>query len=153
MSLSRDTIVGALILCLCALLWYVTTTFETDPLGMVGGMPATHMPRILLGLIASLSTLLIVQGLISGGDQLGPLPPWQVWATAALLGGIAVIFPTIGVPIAFFVVCTALPLLWGARNLIGITIFALAVPTAIYLIFRVLLGLRLPMGPLSAFGL
>ena len=52
MTVSFDIAAGALILALAAYLWHVTTTFDSDPLGLEQGMPATLMPRLVLGVIA-----------------------------------------------------------------------------------------------------
>lgn len=153
MKLSRDLVAGGLILLLSAFLWWMTTTFDSDPLGMAQGMPATHMPRLVLAIIAILTLLMMLQSVLKGGEPIGDIPPWQVPATAALLGLAAVLFAQLGVPLVFFGVCLLLPLMWGARNLAAIISFAVAVPVAIYIVFRLLLGLRLPMGPLTAIGL
>lgn len=153
MKLTRDLVAGGLILGLSAFLWWMTTTFDSDPLGMAQGMPATHMPRLILGVIAVLTVLMMLQNVWNGGEALGDVPPWQVPATAALLGLAAVLFPQLGVPLVFFCICLGLPLMWGARNLPVILIFACGVPVAIYIVFKLLLGLRLPMGPLAALGL
>lgn len=153
MKLSRDLVAGSVILLLSAFLWWVTTTFDSDPLGMAQGMPATHMPRLILSVIVLLTILMMLQSVLSGGDAIGALPPWQMPATAALLGLAAILFTQLGVPLVFFGVCLALPLLWGARNRAVILLFAVSVPVAIYIVFKLLLGLRLPMGPLAALGL
>ena len=153
MNFPRDMVTGILILLVTASLFYLTTTFETDPLGMTQGMPATKMPRLVLGLIAGLTILMMVQGFIADPSPSLETIPKSVWRTMAMLGGISMTFTTIGLPIAFFGVCIGLPLIWGSRNYAGIVLFALGVPAAIYVIFKILLGLRLPMGPLSALGL
>ncbi|WP_136440935.1 tripartite tricarboxylate transporter TctB family protein [Pacificoceanicola onchidii] len=153
MRLSRDLVAGGLILLLSAFLWWVTTTFDSDPLGMAQGMPATHMPRLILGVIAALTVLMILQSLSKGGEALGGLPPWQMPATAAVLGLAALLFTSLGVPLVFFGVCLTLPIMWGTRKYAAVAAFAVGVPVAIYIVFKLLLGLRLPMGPLAALGL
>ena len=153
MKLTRDFVAGGMILALSAFLWWVTTTFDSDPLGMAQGMPATMMPRLVIAVIAVLTILMMLQNLLKGGEALGAIPPWQVPATAALLGVAALMFSSLGVPLVFFAVCFVLPLMWGARNIPVILLFAAGVPIAIYIIFKLILGLRLPMGPLAAFGL
>lgn len=149
MSLPKDLMPGCLILVLCAGLFFVTTTFDSDPLGAAQGMPATHMPRLVLGVIAALAVLMIVQGLRNGEKGAVAMPPWKMWATAGLLAAAAIAVPFLGVPLAFFLVCALLPVLWGARNFGLIAAFAVAVPVSIYVVFQILLGLRLPLGPLS----
>ena len=153
MRLSRDVVAGGLILLLCLFLWQVTTNFDSDPLGMAQGMPATHMPRLVLAIIAGLTVLMVIQSLLKGGEAIGGLPPWQMPATAGVLGLAAILFPALGVPLVFFCVCVTLPIMWGKRNFGAVLIFAVSVPIAIYFVFKLLLGLRLPMGPLAAFGL
>lgn len=153
MKLSRDLVAGGLILVLSAYLWWVTTTFDSDPLGMAQGMPATHMPRLILGVIAGLTVLMVLQSLAKGGEALGGLPPWQMPATAGVLALAAILFTSFGVPLVFFCVCVVLPIMWGTRNYGAVLAFAVGVPVAIYIVFKLLLGLRLPMGPLAALGL
>ncbi|WP_419906698.1 tripartite tricarboxylate transporter TctB family protein [Hoeflea sp.] len=150
MTFPKDLLPGTIILALCAILFYVTTTFDSDPLGAAQGMPATHMPRLVLGAIAFLTLVMMVQGFRSGQTREGDAPPWKMWATAAMLALTAVLFPVIGVPLAFFLVCIALPVLWGARDIRHVAAFAVAVPVAIYVVFQILLGLRLPLGPLAS---
>lgn len=153
MKLSRDLVAGGLILVLLAFLWWVTTTFDSDPLGMAQGMPATRMPRLILGVIAVLTVLMILQSLAKGGEAISGLPPWEMPATAAVLALAAFLFTQLGVPLVFFCVCVVLPIMWGTRNYGAVMAFAVGVPVAIYIVFKLLLGLRLPMGPLAALGL
>lgn len=153
MKLSRDLVASGLILVLSAFLWWVTTNFDSDPLGMAQGMPATHMPRLILAVIAALTVIMVLQSLAKGGDAIGGMPPWQMPATTGVLGLAAILFPQLGVPLVFFCVCIILPLMWGIRNFGAVLVFAAGVPIAIYIVFKLLLGLRLPMGPLAAFGL
>ncbi|MCV0426926.1 MAG: tripartite tricarboxylate transporter TctB family protein [Roseibium sp.] len=149
MRLPKDLVSGSVILVLCAALFHITTTFDSDPLGAAQGMPATHMPRLVLTVIALLTVIMIVQGLRSDDRKVVENPPWKMWGTAGLLSLTAISLPIVGVPLSFFAVCIALPLLWGARDLKVIGIFAVAVPVAIYVLFQLLLGLRLPLGPLA----
>lgn len=154
MRLTRDTVTTGLILAVAGFLWHQTTLFDTDPLGMNSGMPATYMPRLVLAIIVLLTALMLVQSLISGkGETIGNVPPWQVGATAILLAVSALLFTKLGVPLVFFGVCFAMPVLWGARNYRAIALFAVSIPVVIYIVFKLLLGLRLPMGPLSSIGL
>ncbi|AQS50135.1 tripartite tricarboxylate transporter TctB family protein [Thioclava nitratireducens] len=153
MSLSRDSVTGILLLVICALLWYATTTFDSDPMGMTTGMPATEMPRLVIGVIAMLSLALTVQGLSPKNKTRFGAVAWQVPVTAIILGAIAVLLSTIGLPLGFFIVCTVIPILWGSRRYVAIVLFALATPIAIYVIFQLLLSVRLPLGPLAALGL
>ena len=152
MSVPKDLVPSVVILVVCAALYYVTTTFDSDPLGMAQGMPATHMPRLVLTVIAGLAVLMLIQGIRAGSAEETASPPWRMWATAGILAAAAVLFPTIGVPLAFFGVCVAIPILWGARRYAVVAAFAAAVPIAIFVVFQTLLGLRLPLGPLSALG-
>lgn len=154
MRVTRDMVTTGIILVIAGFLWHQTTLFDTDPLGMNSGMPATYMPRLVLTVIILLTVLMLVQSLISGtGEAIGNAPPWQVGATAILLAVSAMLFTALGVPLVFFGVCFVMPVLWGARNYGAIALFAVSVPVVIYIVFKLLLGLRLPMGPLSGFGL
>lgn len=152
-KLSRDIIAGGIILALTAFLWGVTTTFDSDPLGLEQGMPATYMPRLILAVIAGLAAIVIIKALTKKGEPIGKMPAWQMPATATFLALAAAMFPKLGVPIVFFIVCLVMPVMWGKKNYITVVIFAVSMPVAIYIIFKLILGLRLPMGPLSALGL
>ena len=149
MSLPKDFVIGLILLAICGWMFYLTTGFETDLLGLAGGMSAKTMPRLVLGSIACLAVLMIVQGARAGRGKPMGMPPWKMWATAGVLAVAAMSFETVGVPLAFFAVCVAVPVLWGARNKVAVGVFAVALPAAIYLVFQGLLGLRLPLGPLS----
>ena len=149
MRLPKDLVPGSVILILCAALFHITTTFDSDPLGAAQGMPATHMPRLVLTVIAVLTLIMMAQGLRSGEKNVMVSPPAKMWGTAGLLALTAISFPIIGVPLSFFAICVALPLLWGAHDIRAIGLFAVAVPVAIYVLFQMLLGLRLPLGPLA----
>ena len=149
MRLPQDLPAGGLILFICVWLYYETTKFDHDPLGMAQGMSATHMPRLVISVIAVLTVIMIVQAIVSRSSDNLKLPHWKIFATAIIMGLAAVLFVPAGVPLTFLVICIVLPLLWGARNVPGIILFALGLPAAIYLVFQVLLGLRLPAGPLG----
>lgn len=153
MSFTRDSVAGTVLLVLCAALWYATTSFDSDPMGMITGMPATAMPRLVIGVIAILSLVLTVQGMAKDNDSRFGAVAWQVPVTAVFLGIVAVSLSTIGLPIGFFLVCSILPVLWGDRRYGPILIFALAMPAAIYIVFQLLLSVQLPLGPLGALGL
>lgn len=153
MTIPKDLATGLVVLAVCGALYTLTTQFDTDPLGMTQGMPATMMPRLILAVISSLSVLMIIQGLRATREQGIALPPWQMWATAGVLALCALLFVPLGVPLTFFSVCIIIPILWGARNYRAVMTFALALPIAILVVFQGLLGLRLPLGPLSGLGL
>lgn len=153
MAFSRDVVTGVVVLVIVLILSYVTTTFDVDALGGTQGMPATKMPRLVLGLIAGLSVFLIVQSLLSEQRVKYSAVSGTVWLTMGLLGAISIGFSYLGLIIAFFMVCVGLPLAWGSRNYKAILAFAFSVPVVIYIIFKIVLGLRLPMGPLAALGL
>lgn len=153
MRLTRDFVAGTIILGLSAFLWWITTTFDSDPLGMAQGMPATHMPRLILSVIVVLTVLMMVQNAMNGGEEIGGVPPWQMPTTVVILGLAAILFTRLGVPLVFFAICIAIPIVWGSTKYKAIIVFAACIPIAIYVVFKLLLGLRLPMGPLATLGL
>lgn len=150
MSTPKDMLAGLVILVVCGYLFFLTTRFESDLFGMVQGMPATLMPRLLLGVIVFLTLIMLVQGYRAGAATALPLPPWRMWATVAILAAATILFEVIGVPLAFLAVCVIVPILWGARSYLRVGVFAVLLPLAIYIVFQQLLGLRLPLGPLAA---
>ena len=149
MQLPKDLAISLIIWTICLWLFYLTTQFDSDPLGLAQGMPATHMPRLVLAVIAALVLLMLIQGVRGGAAAKLSAPPVKMWLTTGILALAATMLASLGLLLVFFAVCLSLPILWGARNYLAVGIFALALPAAIFLVFQLLLGLRLPLGPLA----
>ncbi len=152
MNISRDVIVSVVLLLICAFLWSITLTFETDPFGAIASMPATEMPRLVLSVIAFLSVILFFQGLRKSNQQSFGKVHWRTFATGGVMLMSGILFSRLGLPIVFFLDCLILPILWGSRRYLSILIYAICVPVAIYVVFQIILSVRMPLGPLASLG-
>ena len=74
------------------------------------------------------------------------------WATAGLLVLIGALMPLAGTLVTLFLICLALPLLWGERRLKAVIPFALLFPLAVKLVFETLLAVPFEPGLLARFG-
>jgi putative tricarboxylic transport membrane protein len=74
------------------------------------------------------------------------------WATAGLLVVIGALMPLAGTLVTLFLICLALPLLWGERRLRVVVPFALLFPLAVKLVFETLLEVPFEPGLLAALG-
>lgn len=146
----RDLLPGLALLLLCAVLFALTTTFERVPAAFAQGMQASAMPRLLIALMALLCLIMIWQGRREPEPARRPITR-ATFLTAALLITASALFPMLGVTLTLFLVCLAMPVLWGERRPHLIVPFALAVPLGIYLLFVLVLRLRLPQGVLTPF--
>lgn len=140
-----DLAVSAIILAVCALLFYVTATFdEVSPL-LAQNIPPQFFPRLLLILIAGLALILPFEHLllarrgrnIDAGRRSRIAP--MAYATAGLLVLVVFLMPWLGTYLTMVGVCVLLPLLWGERRLKLLIPFALLFPTAIALLFSQIL--------------
>ncbi len=144
----RDLTPGLVILAVIAALFAVTTTFATVPAAFAQGMQATAMPRLVLGTIALLTILMVLQGRGTAEPDRAPVP-WPVWATVAVLALAAALFQMLGTTLVVFLVGLILPTLWGERRFGVVALYALSLPAAIYGVFSIILQLRLPQGILD----
>ena len=59
--LHGDGIAGAVVLAFCAAVVYITTTFEEVPAILSQGIPPTQFPRMMIGIIAFLTVVMMIQ--------------------------------------------------------------------------------------------
>ncbi|GHB11502.1 tripartite tricarboxylate transporter TctB family protein [Modicisalibacter luteus] len=144
----RDLLPGCVLLVLAGVLYWVTTGFGTVPPSFAQGMQAADMPRLILGIIALLSLVMIYQG--RGHDEEAkPVITWRMWATTLVLLASVFLFGVLGLTLTTMLTCLVIPLLWGERRKLHVVIYAIGVPVCIYLLFTHALQLRLPQGVLS----
>ena len=144
----RDLLPGILLLIMVVTLYWVTTTFSTVPAFFAQGMQATAMPRLILGVMAVLTLVMLYQG-YGHAEEDKPAISWRMWATAGLLLAAFLLFEILGLTLTMALTCLLIPLLWGERRLGRIIIYAVCTPVVIYLLFTYALQLRLPQGILS----
>ena len=140
-----DTIAGVVLLLLCAIGFWLTTGFRDVPPMLSQNVPPTFFPRLVLGLIAAGSILLIAGGLRQAPVEKSRLRP-SVFVTAGFIALAPFSIILIGTLATIFLVSLGLPLLWSERRLKLIVPLAIGLPAAIHLLFTVALGVRFPVG-------
>ncbi|NRB54414.1 MAG: tripartite tricarboxylate transporter TctB family protein [Salinicola sp.] len=144
----RDLLPGVVLLVMVVALYWITTTFSTVPALFAQGMQATAMPRLILGVMAVLTLVMLYQG-YGHVEEDKPVISWRMWVTAGLLLAAFLLFEILGLTLTMALTCLLIPLLWGERRLGRIVIYAVCTPVMIYLLFTYALQLRLPQGILS----
>lgn len=134
---------GGVLLVLCALLYWVSTGFDSVPAVLSQNVPPELFPRMLLLTIAGLSVVMMWQG---RGTAVAPMPRIRrilLVAAAAWIG--CALFAMTGV-VTLVACCGALCALWGERRPASLALYALLYPAAVYVVFVLFLGLRFPDG-------
>lgn len=152
---AADTCVAALLLALCAYLYYVTTGFEetSDLLGE--NVLPEEFPRLLLYLIGGLALLLPVE------HHLQPAR-WRkihagrstriearTWMTIGFIVAVVVTAPYLGTLLTMVSICTALPILWGERRWYVVVPFAVIFNGIVAYLFTGVLGVYFEPGLLT----
>lgn len=136
-----DLAVTAVILALCAFLFWSTTTFEKVPASLAQNVQPTMFPRLLLAVIVLMALLLPfehVQKKMHGIDLDSARSDWVrpiTYVTGLVLLGVVIAIPWLGTFVAMVVACALLPVLWGERRHWLVAIYAIAFPIGITLLF------------------
>lgn len=126
-------------------LW-LTTSFREVPAMLSQNVPPTFFPRLVLGLVALLSSGLVIRAWRRpAGSPALPIDR-VVLATATLVVAAPVAIAVIGTWLTIAIVCATLPMLWGERRRRLIAALALGLPVLVYLVFGLALELRFPPG-------
>jgi putative tricarboxylic transport membrane protein len=138
--------VAALVLAVCALLFYRTTTFDTVPPMLSQNIPPSFFPQIVLILIMAMTAVLPFEHALRANrgrnidkGRAEPVRP-VTWLTMAAVIAIAVAMPWLGTFLTMVAVCFVVPPLWGERRLRYIVPFAVLFPLAVGLLFQRVLG-------------
>ena len=150
-----DLIVVAVLLGLCAWLYYLTTTFEEVAPLFAQDVPPEFLPRLLIWTIVILSLLMPFEHLLKPGgrahfdkDRSKPIKP-MAYATAGLLALIVLSIEFVGTYIAIVLACLLVPVLWGERRWKLLIPYALIFSTTVVLLFSKLLGVYFEPGLLG----
>jgi putative tricarboxylic transport membrane protein len=141
----QDAVAGLILLGFCALAYWLTTRFAQVPAMLSQNVPPTFFPRLVLGLIALLSVILIARGLKRSAEPKPRLRP-AVFVTAAVIILATALVRPLGTLATLFLVTFVLPLTWKERRLGIIAVLAIALPAAVYVVFTLALGVRFPPG-------
>ncbi len=142
-----DVSVGIVLLALCALIYWLTTGFTEVPAMLSQNVPPTFFPRLVVTIVAALSVVLIVVGLRKERVPAPAVSP-AVFVTAGIVIAAGLLVEWVGTLPTLSLIAVALPLAWGERRLPRIGLLAVGLPSAIYVIFSVALGIRFPAGQL-----
>ena len=136
-----DLAVTAVIVAICAFLFWDTTTFEEVPPSLAQNVPPTLFPRLLLLLIVVLALFLPfehvqkkAQGIDLDKERSNRVRPITL-LTALVLLGIALVMPWLGTLPALVISCALLPVLWGERRWWLVALYAIAFPLVITYVF------------------
>jgi hypothetical protein len=141
---------GGVILVFCAVVVYITTSFDKVPAMLSQGIPPTQFPRMLVGIIAILTLVMVIQARSRQDANKKPVPVVALVTAGFLVVFVAAIewIGTIGAIVLF---CIALPILWGERRFGWIAAYAVLFPSGVYLLFVKVLEVRFPAGLFEAF--
>ena len=148
--LQGDDSAGGIILAFCAVVVYLTTSFDEVPAMLSQGIPPTQFPRMLVGVIAVLAVIMVIQARTRRDANKKPVPV-MAFATAGLLVVFVAAIEWIGTIGAIVLFCIALPILWGERRFGWIAAYAVLFPSGVYLLFVKVLEVRFPAGLLDSF--
>jgi putative tricarboxylic transport membrane protein len=150
-----DLGVAAILLLLCAALYYTTAGFdEVSPL-FAQDMPPERFPRMLLWVIVTLSIALPFEralrkekGKVLDKARSRPVRP-IVYVTAGFLVLAVFAIQWIGTFLVLVLVCIGLPLLWGERRLEILVPYVVLFPAAVMLLFTKVLGVYFDPGAID----
>lgn len=144
----RDAIAGGAILLFCLAAWLVTLTFKQAPPALAQNVQPASFPRLVLGVMAVLATIIIVRSFRQPEKRPKPIAP-MVWPSAAVMVGFVIAFGQLGILPAMMLLCFGLPIMWGERRLQFVIPYAILFPLAIYWLFAVILGVHFEPSPLT----
>ncbi len=140
-----DTLVGIVLLIFCGIALWLTAGFTEVPIILSQNIPPTFFPRLVLMIIVGLSVVLILSGLRSAKKPNAKIPS-TVLVTALVITVAVAATEVAGIFPVLFLVSVVLPLCWKERRFHFIALLALFLPTSIYLIFTIILGVQFPHG-------
>jgi hypothetical protein len=144
-----DWAVPLVIFIFCAVVAYLTTTFEEAADIIVGhAMQPRNFPLFLMVVIALLNLVLIVQ-MLRTPPRTRPRVTYQTWLTVALFALFYVVTVYLDMFIALALVLFIMCLSWGERRLTVATLVALVTPATIFFLFDLVLQVRFPRGVLT----
>jgi putative tricarboxylic transport membrane protein len=142
-----DAAVALVILATCAALYAVTLTFANAPPSLARGMQPRVFPQLVIGLIALLAVIILVQ---AKAAATGPSrTDWRAVAVTILAClGCVLLFEHVGVLLTLVLFGAVLPLAWGERRYLSVAIYAIVFPLVVWGLFRGILGVHFP-GPIQ----
>lgn len=147
-ALPRDCVVAIAVLVFCAVAYAVTLGFAEAPAAVAQNVQPASFPRLVIGVIATLSAALAVMSFRVDSRRKRPVKP-MVFVTAALMVAFVIAFDTLGFLPAIALFALAMPSLWGERRWVVLVPYAVLFPAAIYAVFVLGLGVHFDAGMLG----
>lgn len=148
-----DLIVALILIAICAVLYWDTTTWPAVPASLSQNAPPTVFPRLLIGLIFLFSLCIPFERNWKrrsgeGDDEIGRhnWPKPVMFMTAAFIILAVYLMPILGVLPIMVATAGLLPLMWGERRYGAVAIFAIALPVGVALLFATGLNVNLAFG-------
>jgi putative tricarboxylic transport membrane protein len=139
---------AAAIAALCAVVAYLTTTFDRVPDILVQGMQPADFPLLLVGVILLLTLIMLVQCRSWRAATEKPLPP-VVWRSVAAILGFIAVAAWVDLFLGFVLFSIGLGLIWGERRLVPLVIVSVVLAGSIFVVFGHVLQVRFPHGLLT----
>jgi len=147
-----DSVIALILFAACGWLYYLTTRFEEVPALLDQNIPPGFFPQLVLIAIALFTAALPFEhhflrraGRDIDADRRDRIRP-MAWLTMALLVAVIAAAQELGTYLTMVAVCALLPPLWGERRLTLLLPFAIGFPTAVALLFAVVLGVAFEPG-------
>lgn len=136
-----DLKLALVILAICAIVYYLTTTWEDVPELLAENIPPQWFPKLMVWVIAALALLLPFEHMFSEHGKAGldaerreRIPLISVVTAVLLVLAVAAV-AVFGTFLATVFVCAALPLLWGERRWKILIPYFVLFPIAVALLF------------------
>ena len=137
--------IAAVLLAFCAGVYALTARFESVPVALSLNMPPTYFPRLLVGTIAVLTGVLLIEALGRPAKVRAPIAPMVLVTAGGLVLAVAAVRP-LGLLVTLYLLSAAFPLLWRERRGGFLLAFVVLFPTALYLLFAKVLEVQFPRG-------
>lgn len=147
-----DLVVSAVLIAICAVLFWDTTRWPAVPASLAQNAPPTVFPRMLLGAIFLMALALPFEriwkaraGIDLGiGGESAPKP--VMFVTAAVITLAVYLMPILGILPVMIASTAVLPLLWGEKRYAVVAMFAIGLSVAVAVLFAFGLNVNLGFG-------
>ena len=143
--LPRDFMSGMAIMAFCAAAYWASLSIREAPAALAQNVQPATFPRMVIGVIAALTALMMALGL--GRAEARRRPPRLVMlVTGAAMVSFVIAFGAFGLLASMFLFCLVMPMIWGVRPSARLLAFAVAFPLFVHLLFNVGLRVHFPPG-------
>ncbi|MBT3765975.1 MAG: tripartite tricarboxylate transporter TctB family protein [Rhodospirillaceae bacterium] len=147
-----DTVIALIVLGVCLLGWYHTTTWEKPMAAFTSVVPPTWFPQLVLGCIMALVIFLPLEqhlkgknGAVLDDDRRDRIKP-ITYVTTVVTVTIAASMAWMGTLVTVVLICIVLPVMWGERRWKILGPFIVLFPILVFLLFKVLFSVNFEPG-------